>query len=167
MSQGRQSQEAQRGKKSKHSISHINYYMQFLKFKREDQKSLAKIIEADTKFLRDRGLMDYSLLLAVEKNIQSVRNKLSEASRLKLTVSGSMFDTKISTYSSSDDKKFSNLVISNNFASSFGKKKSSLKMKEYEEIQKEPTFYKYLSESDDFIYHLSIIDYLQKYNQSK
>jgi len=36
-------------------------------FKEAEVKALLKICENDTKFFKDRNLMDYSLLLAIEK----------------------------------------------------------------------------------------------------
>ena len=77
--------------------------------------------------------MDYSLLLAVEKNVKQVRDKLT-LTKLSKSSNGDYFNTT-GSFVSAGDKNISNSIISASFSSAAlgsTKKKSSLKIKEYE-----------------------------------
>lgn len=104
-----------------------------------DRRRILKVIESDAKFFEEHFLMDYSLLVAVEENyIQS-----SKWSKDKL-------DTQHSINSLSDK-----LVSLKRENSSSNEHRSSVLM------GKGHTLY---SSCGSYIYHISLIDYLQRYN---
>ena len=49
----------------------------YLKFRKEDIERINKMIELDTQLMSDFNLMDYSLLMAIEKVPRSVRKRQS------------------------------------------------------------------------------------------
>ena len=101
--------------------------------------------------------MDYSLLFAVEYTEEELANQREEL-HMSMAIKNSMGpnDTNAAT------NAFFNSVIAKR------KKKSSFKMtNEQQSIQSEESPYKYRSSCGRFIYHLSIIDYLQDFNSDK
>jgi len=51
-----------------------NSFKQEVNLSRESRKKLLEILYKDSAFLRDKGIMDYSVLLGIEEVNTSVRN---------------------------------------------------------------------------------------------
>lgn len=111
-----------------------------LLFRPEDQKEIMENLERDSKILMGNNIMDYSLLLAVEKNPEYhdlVSNNPLHKATIMTTTEGGF---------------------------SFGEE-DPVMMDMRRRITKLP--HRYLSKGGRYIYHIAIIDYLQDFNLDK
>ena len=115
-----------------------------------------KVIERDAAFLSGFNIMDYSLLLAVEHNINSRRftemagKSIRQKREKALSISGNTMSHKSENLPNKLSMVRTLSAPSTNASSSFLK-----------------TRHKFLSSNEDFVYHLSVIDYLQDFNTDK
>lgn len=116
--------------------------MNMLRFRPEDQKDIMENLERDVNMLRSKNIMDYSLLLAVEKNMEY--RELQSG-----TPGGGTIVTQSKTIVSGLGEDFDELV------------EAEMRSR----INCPP--HKYLSRGGRYIYHLAIIDYLQDFNLDK
>lgn len=119
-----------------------------LKFTPEDKKQIMDAMKYDIPILKKGNIMDYSLLLAIEENPFYVehaetKRKITQLSRQHLKSVGE--DTKVPDNNAAED----NLCFMN-------------PSKKFEGDR-----HAYLSSNMQYIYHISIIDYLQDYNFDK
>lgn len=138
-----------------------------LKFREEDVKEIMRMIKRDSNILRNHSIMDYSLLLAIEKNpyrkehmgtnrIISMEKELDERAireeSKEFMTSNQAQITSIEGRDPSDESP-SNDDDSYKLELPWDQIKSSRHM--------------YISKDLAYIYHISIIDYLQDYNFDK
>lgn len=115
----------------------------YLKFRKEDIERINKMIELDTQLMSDFNLMDYSLLMAIEKVPRSVRKRQS-----LLSDKFDMIENSSNVYKSEN-------VFRNSYDDDSSKLSAPGKR------------HKYISSCGKYIYHLAIIDYLQEFNFEK
>ena len=139
----------------------------FLKFSLNDRAKITSMIDEDIRVLSKHKIMDYSLLLAVEKS------QLFNTQRKKTDVK------QIRKDSIEDDKVIneSHLVKSSSLDINVGHKKLArntsnggsgiLTRRGVDTSFFVPTRHRFLSYNGEYIYHLAIIDYLQEYNWDK
>jgi hypothetical protein len=131
------------------------------KFSLNDRTRIMQTIEKDALVLKKQNIMDYSLLLAVEKN-QIFKGKNRKTTDDGANSTKSELTPKLGkklTSTSKDDKKLiKELRISTKSENISAIKNSTFFI---------PSRHRFLSYSGEYIYHIAIIDYLQEYNLDK
>jgi len=121
------------------------------------------MIKKDSNLLRDASIMDYSLLLAVEKNPYKIEHK--QTNRINNKSKGVKYKPK-------------NSLISSNIANNSSVRKKNLDLSSSPKVDEKDNLvnpweqvrndrHLYISKDLEYIYHISIIDYLQDYNFDK
>lgn len=134
-----------------------------LKFSAPDRAKIMSIIEEDAKVLQRHDIMDYSLLLAVEKSqVYNYRSKGgTEAGSMDRPTFGSdgkaINHTLMKKDSMDVQRKRGNTANNDNVQIRFGQGTTFFS----------PTRHRFLSYNGEYVYHLAIIDYLQEYNWDK
>lgn len=137
--------------KDKNLLNYMKGADKFVNFNSRDQAEIVRQMKRDSEFLMSKNIMDYSLLFAVEYNPKSRR--ITEASHLRHQAK-SMKETGHLT---------TNLASPSMERTLSSPAQASLRLPS----KFEKTRHKFLSDNEDFIYHLSIIDYLQDFNTDK
>jgi len=129
-------------------INLLNVKMQknIMKFSKADSESIMEVIKRDVPILKNGNIMDYSLLLAIEEN----PNYRSHAVTVR-KMSKSSSNNRSNSMRSGDDSVLT--INEDNSLLPHHKFKASRHM--------------FLSSNLQYIYHISIIDYLQDYNLDK
>ena len=130
------------------NLLNIKREKNILKFSKADALHLMEVINRDVPILREGNIMDYSLLLAIEEN----PNYRAHAVTVRKLSKASSTSPRSNSVKSEDGSPLNSLNEDNNMMPHH-KFKASRHM--------------FLSSNLQYIYHLSIIDYLQDYNLDK
>jgi hypothetical protein len=127
-----------------------------LKFKPDDAQNIMDVIKRDVPILEKGNIMDYSLLLAIEENPDYKTHTRTLRHMSKHSSSNSHMSEELTPKA---DKSPIPIVRPLNFTPDDGFTAP------HSEFQK--SRHKFLSSNLQYIYHISIIDYLQDYNFDK
>ena len=124
-------------------------------FSKQDRVNLLEIVQKDTRWLDRRGLIDYSLLVGIEK--------LEGSSELKSEQICADTSKSINVLVESSDESERGMGLMTDFLTvpnSVQLRKETLRHMDISRNQ-------FTSSCGNYVYHISIIDYLQKWNSTK
>ena len=133
-------------------------------FSKEDRVQLLEIVQKDTKWLGRRGLIDYSLLVGIEyiDNSSKLLEVDNSASINSPEVLGSQ-EKLIETYVD-DSERGMGLMPDYDLLSVPGE---VIQLRKETICKMDISRNRFVSSCGTFVYHISIIDYLQKWNSTK
>lgn len=136
------------------NLLNIKMNENILKFKPDDAQKIIETINRDVPILEKGNIMDYSLLLAIEENPDYKKHAVTVRKM-----------SKYSKTSGASDLSYGDDVTPSPASRPLNFSENDDDMTPHNQFKK--SRHKFLSSNLQYIYHISIIDYLQYYNLDK